>query len=156
MAVVLMTGACATAPQVDVAAEEQAIRAISSRWLELETARDAAGIAGLFAEDGAMYRPGREPIVGRAAIEGHLGENFQREPNATSSWSTDRVDVGSGGDLAVERGTWSSTGSSEGDDRGWYLTLYRKGEGGWAVVADMVVSTTPAPAAAEPAAPAGA
>jgi len=152
-ALVVLLSACAAAPQVDVAAEEQAVRAVSSHWLELDRARDAAGIAALFADDGVAYRPHQEPVVGRAAIQEHMARGWRDEPQESESWTTDRVDVAASGDQAVERGTWSSTGASTGPDQGWYMTEYRKVGGEWQVVADMVLTTKPAPAPAAPSAP---
>ncbi len=50
---VLACGACG--PTVDIQAEEDAIRRLSARWLELNRQEDAAGIAALFAEDGTLH-----------------------------------------------------------------------------------------------------
>ena len=40
---------------VDAGADEQAIRGKVDRWLQLVKAKDAAGIASLYAEDGAVF-----------------------------------------------------------------------------------------------------
>ena len=152
VAAVMLLSACASAsPQADIATEEQAVRAVSSRWLELEKAKDGAGIAGLFADDGVMYRPEQDPIVGHAAIQAHLSKGFTERPQETSDWTTDRVDVAASGDLAVEHGSWATTGTPDGDDRGWYVTEYRKVGTEWKVMADVAISTKPAaPAAPAP------
>ena len=42
---------------VNAGAEEQAIRGQVDRWLQLVKARDAAGIASLYVEDGAVMPP---------------------------------------------------------------------------------------------------
>ena len=42
------------ASAVDTGADEQAIRGQIDRWLQLVKAKDAAGIAALYAEDGAV------------------------------------------------------------------------------------------------------
>ncbi len=134
------------APTVDLAAEDQAVRAVSMRWLELEKARDAAGIAALFVSDGMLIREKMAPVVGQAAIQTHIAGNHAENPSAAPHWATDRVEIAASGDLAVEHGTWSETGmgaDGTGSDEGKYMTLYRKVNGMWMVVTDVALSTKP-------------
>lgn len=72
----LTLAACAatTAPRIDTAAEEQAVRAVSMGLLELVKAKDAAGIAALFAEDGIWYREHGDPLVGPTAIQAYFAD----------------------------------------------------------------------------------
>jgi uncharacterized protein (TIGR02246 family) len=133
--------ACAPAappsPAVDLAAEEAAVRAVSANWLALEGKRDVAGIAALFADDGRLLRVGQDPVTGRAAIEASFTKDYAANPQQTVSWSTDRVLVSSSGDLAVEYGNYSVTGSGmdgAGSDRGNYVTVYQKSGGAWKAV----------------------
>jgi uncharacterized protein (TIGR02246 family) len=158
LSVLLLAPACspaetpADAPPaaVDIAADEQAIRDLSVRWLEMERARDAAGIASLFTDDGTIYRDNEEPINGRAAIEAYITSDFAETPNAVTDFSADRILVSSSGDLAVEYGAWSVTGlgpDGTGQDRGRYVATLRKVGGTWRYVTDMSMSTMPAPAA---------
>jgi uncharacterized protein (TIGR02246 family) len=153
-AIVLALGACAaqTSSSVDMAAEEQAIRAVSARWLELERSDDAAGIAALFTADGIVFREDRDPIAGQSAVQAHMVRSFQENPTEIVDWSTDHVDIAASGELATERGSWSVKNSGLSgtvEDHGSYITVYRKIDGEWKVLADMSVST--APAAATPA-----
>ena len=154
LSILLLAPACtppempADAPPaaVDIAADEQTIRDLSARWLEMERARDAAGIAALFSDDGTLYRDNEEPITGRAAIEAHLASEYADEPNAAPDWSVDRILVSSSGDLAVEYGTWTVTNigpGGTGQDRGRYVATLRKVDGTWRYVSDMSMSTTP-------------
>ena len=54
---------------VDTGADEKAIRGQVDRWLQLVKAKDAAAIAGLYAEDGAVM-PSNGPIgKGHDAIQ---------------------------------------------------------------------------------------
>lgn len=140
--------ACAQAapPQVDAAAEEQAIRALSAQWLTLDKAKDYAAMAALFADDGVLYREAMEPAVGTGAIQAAMAEEDARSPDETVEWTTDRVEVASAGDVAVEHGSWTSTtaGPASGaSDRGKFLTTWRKVNGTWKVTGDISVSTTP-------------
>lgn len=56
------------------------IRALYARLLERWNARDAKGMAALFAEVGSIVGFDGTPIDGRAAIESHLGQIFQMFP----------------------------------------------------------------------------
>ena len=53
----------------DTGADEQAIRGHVERWLQLVKAKDAAGIAELYANDGAVMPPNAPIGKGRAAIQ---------------------------------------------------------------------------------------
>lgn len=131
---------------VDLAAEEAAVRAVSARWLELESDKDAAGIAALFATDGTISWEDQDPVVGQTAIEAMLNRNHEENPREVDSWETERVDVAASGDLAIEYGSWSTrNGGLDGneDDEGRYVTVYRKVEGEWKVSSDMGLSTVP-------------
>lgn len=132
------------AQAVDLAADEQAIRDASMRWLEFAKARDAAGIAALFTEDGSLLRPAMAPIVGRAAIEAHLVAEQAANPTAVPGWTTDRIEVGAAGDIAVEHGTWTETSlgaDGSGQDEGKYMAFLRKVGGSWYFVTDVSIST---------------
>lgn len=125
-------------PRADVAVEEAAVRARAAQWLEYATARDAAGVASLFAEDAALYWEDRPPTTGPEAIEAFMRRQFTENPAAEGSFAPDRIDVAASGDLAVERGGYQSPSES-----GRYLTVYRKVGGEWKVAADMSLSTSP-------------
>jgi len=146
--IALSAAACAPpAPApADLAAEEQAVRAISMQWLEFENAKDMAAIAALFTEDGTLIREHLEPVVGHAAIEAHLTRDQAENPSGVAHWATDRVEVTASADLAVEYGTWSETGlgpNGTEQDQGRYVTVYRKVNGAWKVAADISLSTKP-------------
>jgi uncharacterized protein (TIGR02246 family) len=56
------------------------IRALYARLLERWNARDAKGMASLFAEAGSIVGFDGTPIDGRAVIESHLGQIFLMFP----------------------------------------------------------------------------
>jgi uncharacterized protein (TIGR02246 family) len=119
------------------------------RWLELARAKDAAGIAALFAEDGRLLRENAPPVMGPAAIQASEQQDITESPNAVPNWTTERVEVAASGDLAVEHGTYSITGlgaDGSGSDEGAYVTVFRKVNGTWMIVTDASVSTRPAEA----------
>ncbi len=126
-------------PQVDLAAEEQAVRQINAKWLELYRARDAEGIGALFVEDGWTVSGTDGLSEGRAAIIATASEDFEKNPDATADWDTKQVWVAASGDLAVERGWWSVDADGPSDEeevKGEYLTVFTKVNGEWKVLAD--------------------
>ena len=125
-------------PAVDTTAEEAAIRAVAARWLDLSQQQDAAGVADLFAEDGAVYWEDRPVTSGADAIEAFMTRDFEENPNAEGGFAPDRIDVAASGDLAVEQGAYQSP-----NDEGRYITVHRKIGNDWKVQADMSVSTAP-------------
>ena len=132
--------------QVNLKTEEQAIRSISMKWLELQKSHNAAGEAALFADDGAEYNENQEPSVGPAAILRSITQDLKENPKEVVNWTTDRVDIATSIDLAVEYGSYNFTGlglNGTGTDHGKYVTVYRKMNGIWKVVADITNSTQP-------------
>ena len=146
-----LMAACAPAPApapappaVDTAAEEQAIRAISATWLAAEQAKDATGILAHFAADASVAWSGDAPASGHDAIRALLEKNWAAEPKGMVSWSTESVRVSAAGDIAIEMGTWKTTGlgpDGTGSDTGKYMTYYRKMDGAWKVAADISTSS---------------
>jgi ketosteroid isomerase-like protein len=135
-------------PQIDLAAEEQAVREINPKWLELYGARDAEGIGALFVEDGWTVSSTEGLSDGRAAIVATNSEDFEKNPETAADWGTNQVWVAASGDLAVERGWWSVDADGAGDEegiKGEYLTVFTKVGGEWKVLADSSV-TLPEPA----------
>jgi uncharacterized protein (TIGR02246 family) len=130
--------------QVNLKTEEQAIRSISMKWLELQKSHNAAGEAALFADDGVEYNMNQEPSVGPAAIQRRITQDQKENPKEVVNWTTDRVEIASSGDLAIEYGSYTDTGSGLSGtetDQGKYVTVYRKVNGTWKVAADIGSST---------------
>jgi uncharacterized protein (TIGR02246 family) len=133
----------------DLKAEEQAIRSISKKWLELTKKHDNAACAALFADDGVVYSMNKQPSVGPAAIKKQFTEQQEKSPKADVNWNTERVEVSTSGDLAVEYGAFNVSGigpNGTETDMGKYITVYRKVNGVWKVAADIGTSTKPATA----------
>jgi uncharacterized protein (TIGR02246 family) len=132
-------------PAIDLAAEEAAVRQVNLTWLERFRARDADGVAALFVEDG--WTIGDDGLRdGRAAILADMTAEYEENPDATADWGAKAVWVAASGDLAVERGWWTTDqdGPGEGEaDEGEYITILVKVGDQWMVVADAGASTLP-------------
>lgn len=141
------------APQAETAgADEDAIRQISSGWLEHARARNADSVAAYFAPDAVVLQPGEPPTEGVQAIRADIAEEWAENPDFTVDWSTTSVEVAASGDMAWERGTWTfdPDGPGEADElRGEYITVYEKVDGEWKVAADVGVPTEPMPSEEE-------
>jgi ketosteroid isomerase-like protein len=121
-----------------MAAEEEGVRATSAQWLEFSQGGDAAGVASLFAEDGALFWEDRPPTAGPAAVEEFMRRQFAEAPAGGGDFGPDRIFLAASGDLAVEQGTFT-----EATDEGRYLTVYKKVGEDWKVAADMSLDATP-------------
>lgn len=131
---------------VDSKSDEQAIRTISMKWMDLTKKHDSAASSALFADNGVSYSMNQEPFVGPAAIKKHFDEEFAQNPKEVVDWSTEKVEVSASGDLAVEYGKFNVSGlgpNGTESDMGKYVTVYRKVNGAWKVTADIGTSTKP-------------
>lgn len=93
------------------------------------SARDARGLAALFAEDGFVLPSGRPPVRGRAAIEGYYAGHGGPLSLRAFAYATE----GSVG--YILGGYTSATGQP---DHGKFTLTLRRGPGGrWLIVSDM-------------------
>jgi uncharacterized protein (TIGR02246 family) len=134
------------AEAVDTGADEQAIRGHVDRWLQLVKAKDAAGIAELYAEDGAVMPPNAPIGKGRAAIQ-QTWASMMGTPGFDLTFTPEQILVSSSGDMALDRGTYRLTITPDGasqTDTGKYVVVWRKIGGEWKAVADIFNSDLPA------------
>src|SRR4029434_3423691 len=92
------------AAAVDAGADEEAIRGQVDRWLQLVKAKDAAGIAALYAEDGAVMPPNGPIGKGRTAIR-QTWASMMQTPGFDLAFVPEQIIVSSSGDMALDRGT---------------------------------------------------
>ena len=141
--------AAEVAPKPDLAAEERAIRDADARWLKAAESRDAAGEAAIIASDGVAYREHVEPLVGPAAFQAYTTKQQTENPKAKATWSTDTIRVAEAGDIAIQTGQYQVTGlgpKGEREDRGRFVTVWKKVNGEWKVAQDISSTTMPEPA----------
>ena len=130
----------------DAGADEQAIRGQVDRWLQLIKAKDAAGIAALYAEDGAVMPPNAPIGKGRTAIQ-QTWASMMQTPGFDLNIIPEEIIVSSSGDMALDRGTYRLTIAPDGaaqNDTGKYVVVWRKIGGDWKAAADIFNSDLPA------------
>jgi ketosteroid isomerase-like protein len=134
---------------LDTRADEDSIRAISKRWVQLVAARDTAAIGALFAEDGVEFAPNAPAAKGPGAVAKSWGGLYRIGKDVTLAFEPSDVAVAQAGDMAVERGTyqtsWVDAKGKAMKDHGNYVTAWRKVNGRWQVVADINASEVPMP-----------
>jgi len=136
----------ATAAVVDTGADEQAIRGQVDQWLKLVKAKDAAGIAALYTEDGAVMPPNGPIGNGHAAIQ-QTWAGMMGTPGFDLTFVPDQIIVSSAGDMALDRGTYKLNIAPNGKaqtDTGKYVVVWRKIGGEWKAAADIFNSDLPA------------
>jgi uncharacterized protein (TIGR02246 family) len=152
---VLLVGACsqpspAPAAKADLASEEKAIRDMDASWLKAAQGRDAAGEAAVFASDGVAYRQHLDPLVGPAAFQAYATKIATDNPKLNVMWSTEAIRIAEAGDLAIQTGEYHLTGlgpNSDGEDKGRFVTVWKKENGEWKVAHDISSTTMPEVAA---------
>jgi len=131
---------------VNAGADEQAIRGQVDRWLELVKAKDAAGIAALYAGDGAVMPPNAPIGKGRAAIQ-QTWASLMQTPGFALTFAPEQIVVSASGDMALDRGTYRLALAPHGtaqSDTGKYVVVWRKIGGEWKAAADIFNSDLPA------------
>ena len=135
-----------SATAVGTAGDEQEIRAQVDQWLQLVKAKDASGIAEIYAEDGAVMPPNAPIGKGRAAIQ-QTWASMMRTPGFDLTFNPEQIVISSSGDMALDRGTYTLTVAPAGrtqTDTGKYVVVWRKIGGDWKAVADIFNSNLPA------------
>ena len=134
------------AAAADAGADEQAIRGQVDRWLQLIKAKDAASIAALYADDGAVMPPNAPIGKGREAIQ-KTWAAMMATPGFDLAIVPEQIVVSSSGDMALDRGTYRLAMSPNGTamtDTGKYVVVWRKIGSEWKAAADIFNSDLPA------------
>lgn len=100
----------------------------------------------MFANDGVAYRPNIDPLVGPAAYQAYQTKLWADNPKRTITWSTDAIRIAESGDIAIQTGTYSDTGlgpNGDREDKGRYVTVWKKVNGEWKVAHDIGSTTMP-------------
>lgn len=131
---------------VDTSSDEKAIRGEVDRWLQLVKTKDAAAIAGLYTEDGAVMPPNGPIAKGRGAIQ-KAWASMMGTSGFDLTFTPEQIAVSSSGDMALDRGTYKLAIAPKGtaqSDTGKYVVVWRKIGGQWKAAADIFNSDLPA------------
>lgn len=148
VALVLACAGCARqqpASSVDVKAERDNVQKIAHSFSSAVAERDTAAVVGWYSVDAQLLPPNEPMITGGRAIR-DFWAGMLRTPSLTFSLDPMTTVVSSSGDLAVEVGRYQlgmDTPTGRVDDRGKYVTAFKKVNGGWRIFADTFNSDLP-------------
>lgn len=127
-------------------ADEEAIRRQVARWLQLVKSKDAAGIAKIYTEDGAVMPPNATIGKGRTAIQ-QTWASLMNTPGFELTFAPEQIVLSGSADMALDRGTYRLAIAPSGkaqSDTGKYVVVWRKVGGEWKAAADIFNSDLPA------------
>jgi uncharacterized protein (TIGR02246 family) len=132
--------AAGTLAETNTAEIRSAIDAANQKWLAAMLAGDVTGAIGNYADNAVVMMPMTAAWNGRAAIEAGMTEMMAMLKVNDAKAST--VDVMTGGDLAIETGTFTMTttmkGAKAATETGKYLTVWqRQADGAWKIIRDI-------------------
>jgi len=134
-------------------ADRMAIRQANETDMKMINAKDWQGDLVLYEDDAVELPPYQAAVQGKAAIQ-----TWYEAFPPFSNFQEQSLEIEGQGNLAYDRGTYSMTvtppGAAPLEDRGKYLTIYRKqADGSWKIARVMFNSDLPLPVPA-PAKPA--
>ena len=153
LVILLVLAISGCAPQMDVEADEAAIRETANEWMNAANAKDVERLVDLYADDASLFPPNAPLVTGKEAI-GTVWSELIESPGFATSLQTTKVEISRAGDLAYMVGTLEDTRNDpEGNpvtDRGkWVVALKKQPDGAWKIVADIWNSDLPATPATE-------
>jgi ketosteroid isomerase-like protein len=143
---VLLGAGCSTDSQPSLADDLAAITGFNERYLAAINNEDIAALSALTTDGHVMLVPNSEPVVGKTANDAMNGGAFERY-EFSETWQP--VETVIDGDLAFQRGTFTTIATPRGDgDRlevsGSFMRIYqRQANGEWRMTRDMFNSSTP-------------
>jgi ketosteroid isomerase-like protein len=87
-----------------------------------------------------------DPLVGPGAFQAWDTKVYADNPHQTVTWTTEAIHIADSGDLAIQTGQYHSTGigpNGEREDKGRFVTVWRKVGGEWKVAHDIGSTTMP-------------
>jgi uncharacterized protein (TIGR02246 family) len=134
-------------PAADKATEAKALNTLGQQFKDAVAKKDAAAVAALFTTDGVAQYEGMPTVKGQQAVQQTFGEMF-KDPNAALTWQDDgEPQIANSGDLAYSYGTYDMTMSAPdgkpAHDKGKFVTVMKKVDGGWKVALDAANSDVP-------------
>ncbi len=147
----LVMGACAQPPKVDVEAERASLLAADKAWSQMVSDMDK--VTSVLADDAVFLGEGMPKITGRAAIR-QAWMDMSKAPGFSIGWVPEGAVVAQSGDLGYTFGS-NEIGANDAKGarvttKGKYVTIWRKqADGSWRAVVDIGNGDAPpAPSAA--------
>lgn len=136
LVVVFLAIGCTQAPQTDL----EGLKAMRDVWQSAYDAKDAALIAEIYSENGAVMPPNSASVNGRAAIE-----DFFAEFHATGMGvEIQGAEAYAHGDVGYKVGTYTiSDADGATVDEGKYVEIWRYIDGRWQMHRDIFNSNLP-------------
>jgi len=129
------------APPPDTrAADEAAIRANDADFAKAAEAKDLDKAVSHYTDDAVLFAPGAPAVVGKDNIRKFF-EPIISGPTTQFTFSDVKVDVARSGDLAMDSGSFESTGKdAKGKpvmQKGRFVLVWKKeADGSWKIAAD--------------------
>jgi uncharacterized protein (TIGR02246 family) len=148
LAVAFLTACHGSKPSFNSARAVDAIRAGEVQWNLDWKSGDAGKVTAHYAPEALVMDPGAEPVKGVEAIRASV-QHAMDDPGFTVSFNSDKVDVASGGDMAVSRGTFKLTATDPStktvqSSAGTFVTVYKsQSDGSWKAVWDIATLGPP-------------
>lgn len=126
----LFVASCMQAPQTDL----EGLKAMQDIWQSAFDSGDAAALAAIYTEDGALMPPNSDKVTGRTAIEAFWAD-FQVSDVGVEIQDTE---VYAQGDDGYTVGTYTvSDVDGATIDEGKYVAIWRNVEGQWQIHRDI-------------------
>lgn len=151
LAVLVLLVASGCAPQIDVAAEEAAIRdAGDVGMLNAAKAKDVEGILSFYIDNASMLPPNAPIATGKEALRAIWTDLFA---NPSVTWRTTGVKVSQAGDLGYAMGTYEITmddaeGEAATEIGKWVVVWEKQADGSWKQRVGIWNSDQPSPGSA--------
>jgi uncharacterized protein (TIGR02246 family) len=148
----LLTG-CQQAPPDTHDADVKTIKDLEAKWDEAFNTRDIGKTVAYYADDATVLIPNAPAFTGTDAIKAGLKPMLD-DAAFKLSFAATKVDVAKSGDLAYTQGPYTMTTTNPAtkkpaEDRGKYLTVFKKqADGTWKAVEDTFMTDLPAAAPA--------
>jgi ketosteroid isomerase-like protein len=133
--------AVSTWAQSGASGDEKAIVALDKAWIKAAQDRNIDQAVSYYADDAIVMPPGA-PIATTAQQRRAVWQGLLSGPKSTLNFGRIKLEVAKSGDLAYDLGwtEWKTT-DAEGKTttgRGKYVVVWKKINGQWKVVADIV------------------
>ena len=137
----------AAPPPVDTAADEAALKGITTEWLKAYNEGDVEKIVAMYTEDAVLMPPHAPVANGHAGIRAFLATDTAAAKTAGIKLVPGASTAGVVGDTGWESGSYTATDASGATvDSGSYMSVSKKSNGKWLYIRDTYNSDRPLPA----------